>query len=161
MSMVTIDTDEQPANVVRLLFCEVRRYDGWVWTDFPDGSGYGAYPPRPDVEGAEEVARYLALAQSLGYENSMDYCWEHEVFHGALAEWLHARPSPVLWALAHGKTHPEYTVEEEAIVQLFQGFVRGGRPLAAVAPDVDWWSLRRAALNLLDGSAVLPREAVA
>ena len=160
MSMVTLNTDERPANIVRLLFCEVRRYDGWVWTAFPDGSGYGAFPPRPDVEGEDKAAMYLDLARSLGYENSMDYCWEHEVFHGVLAEWLHARPSPIIWALAHDKTHPEDTVEEEAVVHLFHGFVRGGRPMPAVAPDVDWWSFRLMAERLLEGSEVLPREVV-
>lgn len=157
MSPVTLHTDDIPSKIVRLTFAEVRLYDGWVWTQFPDGSGYGAYPDYSEEGGA----RYLELAQRLGYESSMGYCWEHEVFHSLLAQELHARPSPILWALAHGKRHPEYTVEEEAIVQAFQAFVRAGLPMTATAPDVDWWSLRTMALNLLFGSEVLPKREAA
>ena len=157
MTVVTLYADDIPSRIVRLTFAEVRLYDGWVWTQFPDGSGYGAYPDNSE-EGRD---RYLDLARRLGYETAMGYCWEHEVFHSFLAQELHGRPSPILWALAHNKRHPEYTVEEEATVQAFQGFMRARLPMTATAPDVDWWELRMLADLLLEGSEVLPkREAV-
>ncbi len=151
---VTLDTHETPIMSIRLTFCTASLYKGWCWTAFPDGSGYGAYP--------HDTAEYRDLAKRLGYENSMDYCWEHEVAHSFVSERISNRPSPILQALAHRQRHPDCTVYEEALVQAFQGFLRGGLPMSATAPDVDWCALRQDALWLLDhaGDPLRDPEAV-
>lgn len=143
---VRLETDQTPIRTVRLTLCAVSLYDGWAWTAFPDGSGYGAFPHDTDD--------YRDLAQRLGYgSDTMAYCWEHEVCHSFVCERISGHPSAILWALAHGRRHPDSTVYEEALVQAFQGFLRGGIPMTATAPDVDWHALRRDALWLLDHAA--------
>lgn len=140
---VTLDTHETPLRTIKMTFCSVNLYPTWCWTAFPDGSGFGAYP--------HDTAEYRDIARRLGYgEDIMAYCWEHEVMHSFVSERISGQASPILWALAHRRRHPDSTVYEEALTQAFQGFLRGGLPMSATAPDVDWWSLRQDALWLLD-----------
>ena len=143
--IVTLDTDEPPLRTVRLTFCELRHYGAWAWTQFPDGSGWGAVP--------HPGADYAALAARLGYPDPMSYCYEHEFAHSFVEQEVSGRPSGVLWALAHGRKAPDSTAHEEALAQAFQGFLRGGLPMTAVSPYVDWYALRAKALSLLEGAA--------
>lgn len=132
----------------QLTFCEVRQYRDdylWTWTQFPDGSGYGATPDHSD--GGR--AGYADLARRMGCGSVDEYCFVHEFTHSFIAQEVSGGPSPVLWALAHKRRHPDHTVYEEALVLNFQGFLHGGVPMAAVAPDIDWWALRAKALRLL------------
>lgn len=125
-----------------LLFCRVAGRDGWTETTFLDGSIYGAH--------AHETKEYRALASNLGYGDDIHaYCFDHEFAHSFLAQELRGSPSPVLWALAHGRKHPELTVYEEALVIMFQGFLRGVAPMYAVAPDIGWWPIRERAYALI------------
>lgn len=148
--MADFHTLQQPVKAklirsVRLTFCTVSQYRDdhlWTWTQFPDGSGYGAIP--------EFSEAYVSLARRLGYGYSVDdYCFAHEFTHSFLEQELNGRASPVLWALAHKKRHPDHTVYEEALVLAFQGFMHGGMTMEATAPDIDWYALRDKALRLL------------
>lgn len=133
---------------VSLTFCEVRQYRDdypWTWTQFPDGSGYGA---TPDFS-ATGAAAYADLARRLGYDSVDEYCFVHEFVHSFLEQEISGRASPVLWSLAHKRRHPDHTAYEEALVLSFQAFLHGGQVMAAVAPDIDWHALRRKALTLL------------
>lgn len=79
----------------------------------------------------------------------MTYGWEHEFAHSFIAQELQGAASPVLWARAHCQRAPDITAHEEALVQAFQGFLRGRLPMTAVSPDVDWYALRDKAARLL------------
>jgi hypothetical protein len=142
--IVTLDTGEPPLRTVRLTFCEVRHYGAWAWTQFPDGSGWGAYP--------DGGADYAALAARLGYPDPMAYCFEHEFAHSFVEQEVSGRPSGVLWALAHGRKAPDSTAHEEALAQAFQAFLRGVLPMTATSPHVHWYRLRDKALALLEAS---------
>jgi hypothetical protein len=48
-----------------------------------------------------------------------------------------------------GWRHPDTTEYEEALVQLFQGFLCGGWEMTATSPDRDWWAIRQKAWALL------------
>ena len=90
---VRLETDQTPIRTIRLAFCTVLLYDGWAWTAFPDGSGYGAFPHDTDD--------YRDLAQRLGYGgDTMAYCWEHEVCHSFDVDWPALRRD-ALWLLDH------------------------------------------------------------
>ena len=151
-SIVTLSTDQLPVKRIQLTFCEVRLYDGWCWTQFPDGSGYGAYP--------HDTPEYRTLAERLGYSDIMTYCWEHEFAHSFIVQEISGGPSKILWALAHKQRHPDSTVYEEALTQAFQGFLRANIPITATAPDVDWLSIKERALWLLTTAADLLRDPV-
>ncbi len=141
-NFVTSDTTEIPVREINLTFCKIQLFDGWVWTQFPDGSGYGAYP--------HDTPEYREVANRLGYDCTMAYCFEHEFCHSFVAQEIIGSPSPVLWALAHHRRHPDITVFEEALVQAFQAYLKGVAPMSAVAPDVDWYCLVRNAQSLLE-----------
>lgn len=129
---------------VRLTFCEVRQYRDdhlWTWTQFPDGSGYGAIP--------EYSEQYVTLSRRLGYSSIDEYCFVHEFTHSFLEQELAGRASPVLWALAHKQRHPDHTVWEEALVLTFQRFLSGAESIHATAPGIDWFALCSKALRLL------------
>lgn len=150
--IVTLNTDRLPTKSIPLTFCTVSLYDGWCWTQFADGSGYGAYP--------HDTPEYRNLAQRLGYSDIMIYCWEHEFCHSFVSEQISGQPSTILWALAHKRRHPDSTVYEEALTQAFQGFLRGGVPMTATAPDIDWEAIRDRALWLLTTAADPLRDPV-
>jgi hypothetical protein len=140
--MITLTTDQVPFKIVPLKFCTVNYYQHFVWTEFTDGSGYGGVPD-PGLD-------YLQLAQRLGYPDAIRYCREHDFLHSALSEMVSGRPSPILWALAHEEPAPPETVYEEALVQMFQASLRGGLPMTATSPFVDWWDITNKIRRLLD-----------
>lgn len=150
--IVTLDTDQLPVKHIQLTFCTVSLYDGWCWTQFPDGSGYGAYP--------HDTPEYRALAERLGYNDIMTYCWEHEFCHSFISEQISGCPSAILWALAHKRRHPDWTVYEEALVQAFQGCLRANTPMTATAPNVDWEAICESALWLLNTATDRLRDPV-
>lgn len=135
---------------IPLLFCEVRQYRDqhfWTWTQFPDGSGYGATPDFSD----EGAARYARRAARLGYSSVDEFCFVHEFTHSFLAQELWGATSPVLWSLAH-KRIPVGTAGEESVVLHFQEFMNDCNEddvMEAADEGVDWYSLRAKALRLL------------
>ena len=126
-----------------LRYCTVTWYDGWCWTEFDEtGEGWGAIPSHDE--------HYYRLAARLGYGDDIKrYCVEHDTCHSLVEQEVFDRPSPIIWNLAHGLTHPKDTVYEEALVQFFQAFLRGGWEMTAAAPDIDWWAIREKAWLLL------------
>lgn len=145
---------------VPLTFATVSQYRDdylWTWTQFPDGSGYGAQPDYSD----EGAARYADLARRLGYDTVDEYCFVHEFTHSFLEQELNFRPSPVLSALAHKRRHTDHTVYEECLVLAFQAFMHGGAEMWATAPDIDWYGLRAKALSLLTLAAYPVRDPAA
>lgn len=150
--------DHAPTKVIGMHFCTVSFYRTFVWTQFPTGQGWGGVP---DVGGDPEVdAAYRRLARKLGYGNdTLTYCQEHDFCHSFVEQEIFGRPSPILWALAHDRRHPDTTVYEEALVQHFQGFMRGSDQdgqydMTAVAPDIEWCAVRQKAWDLLARSDV-------
>ena len=133
-----------------LTFCEVRQYRDdylWSWTQFPDGSGYGATPDLSD----EGAARYARRSERLGYATVDEFCFVHEFSHSFLAQELWGSASLVLWPLAH-KRKPVFTAGEESIVLHFQQFLNRRSDddvMEAVDEGIDWHGLRAKALRLL------------
>lgn len=149
--MIRLETNETPWRVIPLKFCTVSFYDYWVWTQFPDGSGYGGHPQyKPHANFYPNFTDdYREAALSVGYTSPMEYCREHDFFHSLISERVLDEPSQILWGLAHeDKEPPRYTVHEEAITLLFQSFYRG-RPIFATSPDVDWFAIREDARRML------------
>lgn len=126
-----------------LTHCTVFFYDGWAWTAFrKTGEGWGAIPGHDST--------YHNLAKRLGYGGDIvRYCLEHDFLHSFIEQEVFNRPSPILWNLAHGRDPPENTVYEEALVQMFQGFLRSNWEMTAVGPGIDWWAIREKAWLLL------------
>jgi hypothetical protein len=135
---------------IPLSFCEVRQYRDqylWTWTQFPDGSGYGATPDFSN----EGATRYARRSARLGYDSVDQFCFVHEFCHSFLAQELWGSTSPVLWSLAH-KRKPFGTAGEESVVLHFQEFMNGcleDDVMEAADEDVDWYGLRAKALRLL------------
>ena len=96
--------------MVRLKFCTVGwRDDGAVWTTFNDGSECPAT--------SHDTHHYHVIAHRLGYGDDIaSYTLEHEVMHSFVSEWFYDKPSPVLWAIAHGKMLPGKEAAFEEIV---------------------------------------------
>jgi len=147
---------------IRLTFCEVRQYRdryAWTWTQFPDGSGYGATPDR----NIETGYIYEDRARRVGCEDVDDFCFQHDFVHSFLSEKLNGRPSPVLWALAHKKV-PVGTAPEESLVIHFQEFLNGVAPndiMEGADESVDWYALRHEARSLIAKADDPVRDAAA
>jgi hypothetical protein len=96
---------------------------------------------------------YAAVAHRLGYEYDLRrYCQEHDVAHLVIEEALHARPSRVLWGLAHGDPlSPQEAAYEELAAQSLQRFCRANeRPIIG---SVDWDAMRNQFLVALELNA--------
>jgi hypothetical protein len=147
---------------VPLTFATVSQYRDaylWTWTQFPDGSGYGA---TPDLSN-EGAARYARRAARLGYASVDEFCFVHEFCHSFLAQELWGSASLVLWPLAH-KRLPVYTAGEESLVLHFQEFmnrVSEDDVMEAADENVDWYGLRAKALSLLTLAADPVRDPAA
>jgi hypothetical protein len=124
-----------PLKVFQLRHCTVSFHDTFAWTQYTGGQGYGAVP--------SDDPSYRALAKRLGYgDDILAYCLEHDFLHSFIEQELFDRPSPILYALAHGYPAPSTTAYEEALVQMFQGFLRGDWDMTATQPGVDWCAIR-------------------
>ena len=148
--MITLQTDETPWKVIPLKYCTVSFYDFWAWTQFHDGSGYGAFPEYLPAypEWPHFTPAYITAAHRTGYDDPLRYCLEHEFFHSYIAQETLDSPSAVLWALAHCDPPPPTTVHEEAITMAAQAFYNG-QAIFATSPLVDWEKIRRDAKILL------------
>lgn len=148
--MITLTTDQTPWKVIPLKYCTVSFYEFWAWTQFPDGSGYGAYPDyRADAPHWPNFTdEYVQVARLTGHTDPLEYCLVHEFAHSWVAEKVLDQPSQILWALAHGQEAPHLTVYEEAATILFQAFLNGA-PMFATSPFVDWIKIRDEAKKLL------------
>ncbi len=110
-----------------------------VW--FVDGSVCQAWHHPED-------SYYREIAQRLGYgARTVAYCRDHELSHLIFEEVVHGRPSPVLYALAHGRPmDPKLSAYEEIAAQALQRWVRvGERPIVG---GVDWDKLKRRFLEV-------------
>lgn len=145
---VTLKTDQTPLKVIPLETCTVSFYEFWVWTEFPDGSGYGGHPEYTQAGWPHFADDYRAVATLTGYDDPLRYCLEHDFFHSFVSERVLGAPSCVLTALAHREPPPLFTAHEEAITQAFQTFLNGG-PIFATSPRIDWFRLREEAKALL------------
>lgn len=127
-------------------------------TTYDDGTTWGAQPH--DTLHYDEIAgrcgyhpsSWLALTVAGGAARAaarLAYCREHEVVHHLVGEVFYGGPSPVLWALAHGRdVEPQAAALEEAMVMLVQRWVRAGeRPIIG---GVNWDGLKARALALLE-----------
>jgi hypothetical protein len=118
---------------IRLRHCEVEWTPEGCLTCFADGSRIGAYP--------HDTPHYHVIAHRTGYgDDLLAYCREHELAHALTQELLHDRPSPILWALAHGEMPSgRAAAEEEAFAQMFQRWVRANeRPIIGGLPRDAW-----------------------
>ena len=147
---LTTPVQAKLVKTIRLTFCEVRQYRDkylWAWTQFPDGSGYGAQPDLSE----DGASRYARRAERLGYATVDDFCFVHEFSHSFIAQELWGSASLVLWPLAH-KRRPVFTAGEESIVLHFQHVINGRSHddlMEAVDEGIDWHGLRAKALRLL------------
>jgi hypothetical protein len=139
-----------PLRIFPLRYCEVTFYDTFAWTQFSSGQGYGAVPSNDPC--------YRTLAARLGYgEDLTRYCLEHDFLHSFIEQEVFDRPSPILYALAHDLPPPPTTAYEEALVQMFQGFLRSDWDMTATQPGLDWCAVRAKARILL-GRTLPPRR---
>jgi hypothetical protein len=119
--------------MISLRHCEIEWTDFGCATRFADGSEIGAHP--------HATPHYHVIAHRTGYgDDLMAYCREHELAHAFTQEALHDRPSPILWALAHGDMPSgRAAAEEEVFAQTFQRWVRAAeRPIIGGVPWDDW-----------------------
>jgi hypothetical protein len=126
--------------IIRLTHCTVSRTDFGCVTRFDDGSFVNsAFHPNDH--------HYYALAHRLGYEDDIHaFCVEHDFAHSFLSEKFYGKPSPILWALAHGAEPPHPAMEEMAC-QVFQRYLRANE--LPIVGSVDWGALKREAITLL------------
>ena len=132
--------------MIRLKHSTIERTDFGCVTRFNDGSYVNSTPHPRDQH-------YCVIAHRCGYSDDIHtYCYEHDFVHLFLSEWLHDRPSPILWALGHGSelTGHEAALEELG-VQTFQRWMRAAEQ--PIVGGVDWFSMRRRALELLSQAA--------
>ena len=128
--------------MIRLKHCTIEKTDFGCVTRFTDGSYVNSIPHPRDQH-------YCVIAHRCGYNDDIHtYCYEHDFAHLFVNEWLYDRPSPILWALAHGSelTGHEAALEEIA-VQSFQRWIRASEQ--PIVGGVDWFSMRKEALKLL------------
>lgn len=119
---------------VRLRFCTVEYTPGGCRTVFHDGSETEAC--------AHDTHHYHVASHRAGYgDDILAYAREHEVLHSLTQDWLHDRPSPVLWGVAHGAMLTgRQSAEEEAFVASFARFLRANeRPLLSGLRELDLW----------------------
>lgn len=131
--------------IIPLQFCTVEWTDWGCITRFNDGAEAPSVPHLAD-------AHYREITARLGYgDDLMAYCKAHDFCHCFLEERLHGRPSRVLWGLAHKRPLTAHDAAyEELAAQAFQRWLQAGEE-PIVGPGVDWWGLKRAALELLAG----------
>jgi hypothetical protein len=128
--------------VVTLKYASVELFDWGCTSHFLDGASYDA-TPHPWSH------HYNIIAHRCGYgDDVMAYCIEHEIAHHVVEEFLHDRPSRILWGLAHGEplSGPE-SAYEELMAQTLQRFARAAeRPIVG---DVNWDAMRARFLETL------------
>lgn len=93
-------------------------------TVFCDGSKVEACP--------EDTDQYRKTAADLGYSDTWEMCWQHELFHTMLAMIEGRALSPTLWAVAHGSESelcPNMIALEEAAVLDFQRRFKAAAPV--------------------------------
>jgi hypothetical protein len=127
--------------IIQLRYAAVEYIPGGAVTRFADGASFGAVP--------HETAHYHVIAHRCGYgDDLLAYCREHEACHLIVEEWLHDRPSRILWGLAHGVPLPPHeSAYEEMAAQALQRWVRAHeRPIIG---GVDWDGMKASAIALL------------
>jgi hypothetical protein len=127
--------------VIRTRYAAVELTAQGCVTHFLDGTSYGAHP--------HDTHHYAVIAHRCGYgDDLLAYCREHEICHLLVEEWLHDRPSRILWGLAHGEPlAPHEAAYEEIAAQALQRWVRAAeRPIIG---GVDWDALKHRALVTL------------
>ena len=131
--------------MIQLKFCTVAwRDDGAVWTTFEDGAECPAT--------SHDTHHYHVIAHRLGYGDDVAaYTFEHELMHSFVSEWFHDKPSPVLWAIAHGEMlSGKDAAYEEIVAQTAQRWLRANeRPILG---GVDWDRFKASALAVLAGA---------
>lgn len=128
--------------MIELAFCRFERFNWGCQTTFPYGTIIEAFPHWDDHH-------YHVISHRCGYgDDLLAYCQEHEFVHSFLAEKLNRAESNVLWLLARGdEPTPQEAAYEEALVQMFQLWLRGHqRPIIG---GIDWGALKAEALELL------------
>lgn len=125
--------------VVDLAYCRIES-DGWkVIVRFPDGEECHALP--------NMNAHYHVISHRCGYNDDVAaYCFEHEVAHAYVAQFLWGRKSDVLWALAQGRMlkGPE-AAPEEILAQTLQRFARANEQ--PIVGGVNWFAMREGFLR--------------
>ncbi len=128
--------------MIQLLYCTVKWTDSGCTTRFSDGAEIPSWP--------HKTPHYYVISHRTGYSDDiLSYCREHDACHSLIEEWLHDKPSDILWAAAHGfPLNGTDSAYEEMATQTFQRWLRANeRPILA---GVDWDVLKRDALVLLD-----------
>lgn len=127
---------------IKLKYCEIRWTEFGCEVEYQDGSIVSAWP--------HDEHHYYVISHRCGYgDDVLAYCREHEFVHEFLQEKLAGRPSQVLFPLAHERVPRQaVAVQEEALTQMFQRYLRGGEE--PIIGGVDWAGLKREALDALD-----------
>jgi hypothetical protein len=125
--------------MISLPHCAVSWTPTGCITRFRDGSSVESHP--------HDTHHYHVIAHRTGYgDGILAYCREHDFLHCFAEQWFHARPSRVLWALAHGTEDPSPQYEE-LVVQTCQRWLRANeRPIIG---GVDWDGFKTSALGCL------------
>jgi len=133
--------------MIRLQHCTIERTEFGCVTRFVDGSYVNSIPHPNDQH-------YCVIAHRCGYSDDIHkYCFEHDFAHLVVSEWLYARPSPILWGLAHANgLNGHDAALEEIGVQSFQRWMRASEQ--PIVGGVDWFAMRHAALKLLAENTV-------
>lgn len=129
--------------MIQLAFAAVEYHPHGCTSRFLDGSSVDAIPHPWDH-------CYSIIAMRCGYGFDLwKYCVHHEICHHIIEEWMHNRPSQVLWALAHGETpDPKQAFYEENATQTLQRWIMTNeRPIIG---GIDWNAIRDYTLERLN-----------
>lgn len=90
-----------------------------------------------------ETAHYFIIAARLGYQDDIyRYCWEHELAHCVVAEYLKNDTSLVLRHIAKMDTVSRWDITaEELLAQTLQRFANANEE--PIISDINWHDMRR------------------
>ena len=131
--------------MVKLKHCDIERTDTHVSTTFHDGATSTNWPPNDD-------GSFARMAETLGFDDPMAYCYEHDLCHALIAEVCFDAPSHVLWRAAHGLEPDLGNAWEERLVYLFQEWEYQSHMEDADHPIDSQW--REVSRRLMEETAV-------
>lgn len=108
-----------------LKYCRVEQTEYGCITTFEDGETSSNWAPQDySIGPGHPYEGFVKTANDCGFDNLLEYIFDHDLSHAFLAEKMFNKPSPVLWAAAHGGCPGDAsTLYEERYVYHWQRYV--------------------------------------
>jgi hypothetical protein len=129
---------------MRLKYAEITFYSWGCETVFDSGGKPVRSTPHP------EDHHYHIISHRCGYlDDIRSYCWEHDLAHLFIEQYLFDRPSRVLLSIAEERTlYGAESMYEEVAAQTLQAFARAN--VEPIVAGVHWRALKREFISLAD-----------